>query len=195
MSAAPADGATATHPPARTRRPLLIALGVVAATGCAWWLAARLIPKGLPAGIVLLGVMLGSITALSAMGLVLVHRATGIVNFAQAALGAAAATLAFELATVSGWSYLPAVAAALLFAALLGAAVDRLVVRRFAAAPRFVLTLATIGVAQVLGAVDLLLPEVFGDTRFALAGGLRPPVSVRIEVAPVLFNGGHVTAV
>ena len=40
----------------------------------------------------------------------------------------------------------------LLFAALLGAAVDRLVVRRFAAAPRFVLTLATIGLAQVLGA-------------------------------------------
>jgi ABC-type branched-subunit amino acid transport system ATPase component/ABC-type branched-subunit amino acid transport system permease subunit len=195
VTAATAAGGPATRSAAAARRPLAIVLAALSAAGAAWALSARLSPKGLPAGVVLLGVVMGSITALSAMGLVLVHRAAGIVNFAQAALGSAAATLAFELSTVRGWSYLPAVAVALVFAAGLGAALDRLVVRRFAAAPRFVLTLATIGVAQVIGAVDLLLPELFGDNRFALAGGLRPPLSVRIQVAPVLFNGAHVTAV
>jgi ABC-type branched-subunit amino acid transport system ATPase component/ABC-type branched-subunit amino acid transport system permease subunit len=195
VTAATAAREAATRSPAGARRLLAVAAAGLAGAGAAWALAARLSPKGLPAGVVLLGVVMGSITALAAMGLVLVHRAAGIVNFAQAALGSAAATLAFELSTVRGWSYLPAVAVALAFAACLGAVIDRLVVRRFAAAPRFVLTLATIGIAQVLGAVDLFLPELFGDSRFALAGGLRPPLSVRIEVAPVLFNGAHVTAV
>ena len=56
----------------------------------------------LPAGVVLQGVVLGSLTGLSAVGLVLVYRACRIVNFAQAALGSAAGVLATSLFQYQG---------------------------------------------------------------------------------------------
>ena len=40
----------------------------------------------------MLGVVLGSLTGLTAMGLVLVYRASRVVNFAQAEFGGLAAT-------------------------------------------------------------------------------------------------------
>src|SRR5207247_1079320 len=64
--------------------------------GCVvvWLLARAALPNGLPLGVVLLGVTLGSLTALTAMGLVLVYRASRVVNFAQAELGGLATTCA-----------------------------------------------------------------------------------------------------
>ncbi|HET7721043.1 MAG TPA: hypothetical protein VFK43_13840, partial [Acidimicrobiales bacterium] len=65
-------------------------LAWTAAAVVAWAVLAAVLPHGMPAGIVLLGVVLGSLTGLSAVGLVLVYRASRIVNFSQASLGAAA---------------------------------------------------------------------------------------------------------
>ena len=51
-----------------------------------WAVLARLLAKGLPPGIVLFGVVYGSLYALTAIGIVLVYRADRIINFAQAQL-------------------------------------------------------------------------------------------------------------
>jgi len=59
----------------------------------------------LPPGVILQGIVLGSLTGLSAMGLVLVYRACRIVNFAQATLGSAAGVLATQLFQHRGWNY------------------------------------------------------------------------------------------
>ncbi|TMK39039.1 MAG: hypothetical protein E6G66_18070, partial [Actinobacteria bacterium] len=56
------------------------------ALAAAWPMLNIVLPSGLPAGVVLQGVVLGSLTGLSAVGLVLVYRACRIVNFAQATL-------------------------------------------------------------------------------------------------------------
>ena len=53
--------------------------------------------RGLPLGIAGIGAVSGSTIALQALGLVLVYRATRIVNFAQLALGLAGAALFFQL--------------------------------------------------------------------------------------------------
>jgi len=74
--------------PAQLRNPVF----TVAALLGGWALLARLLPRGLPPGVILLGVVLGSVTALTAMGLVLVYRAARVINFAQVAVGSAAAT-------------------------------------------------------------------------------------------------------
>src|SRR5581483_7155815 len=66
VTAATAAGA-ATRSPAGARRLLAVAAATLSGAGAAWALAARLSPKGLPAGVVLLGVVMGSITALAAM--------------------------------------------------------------------------------------------------------------------------------
>jgi len=168
-------------------RGLLSVVGVLGV----WAVLARVLSRGLPPGVVLLGVVLGSLTALTAMGLVLVYRAARVINFAQVAIGSAAATVTLELANIRHWSYWAASGAGLAFAALLGAAVDLLVIRRFFTVPRLILTLATVGLAQVFAGIELGLPGLFGDSRSVLGGAMKVPVHGTYEVRPILFNGGH----
>jgi ABC-type branched-subunit amino acid transport system ATPase component/ABC-type branched-subunit amino acid transport system permease subunit len=168
-------------------RLLVGAVGVLGG----WAVLARVLSRGLPPGVVLLGVVLGSLTALTAMGLVLVYRAARVINFAQVAIGSAAATLTLELANIRHWSYWASVGAGLAFAALLGAAVDLLVIRRFFTVPRLILTLATVGLAQVFAGIELALPALFDDSRSVLSGSMEVPVDFTREVEPILFSGGH----
>ena len=55
-----------------------------------------LLPRGLPLGIAGLGVVGGAAIAAQAMGLVLVYRATRVINFAQTALGLVSAVLLYQ---------------------------------------------------------------------------------------------------
>ncbi|HVW33113.1 MAG TPA: branched-chain amino acid ABC transporter permease, partial [Acidimicrobiia bacterium] len=148
----------------------------------------------LPPGVILQGVVLGSLTGLTAMGLVLVYRACRIVNFAQAALGSAAAVLATQLFQQEGWNYYVAFAAGLATAALVGALADRLVIQRFFWAPRLVLTVATIGLAQILSGIEMTLPSLFGGggPLGGLSGGFRTPLRLSFHLSPLLFSGAHV---
>jgi len=155
-------------------------LGVVGALGL-WAALARVLSRGLPAGVVLLGVVLGSLTALTAMGLVLVYRAARVINFAQVAVGSAAATVTLELANIEHWSYWAAAGAGLAFAALLGAAVDLLVIRRFFTVPRLILTLATVGLAQVFAGIELGEHQRYTAPYLFLA-------SVVMTIAAVVFG-------
>src|SRR5206468_3355831 len=116
---------------------------------------------GPPAGIVMQGALLGGLSALLALGLALVYRANRILNFAQGDLGAAPASLAVLLVVTSGASWLVAFATGIAAAVLLGAVVEFLVIRRFFRSPRLILSVATIGLTQVLAGVGLLLPRWF----------------------------------
>ena len=49
-----------------------------------WILLAAILPKGLPVGIVVLGIVYGAIYAILAVGIVLIYRGDRIINFAQA---------------------------------------------------------------------------------------------------------------
>jgi len=169
----------------RVPRAVLVPLGALAV----WAVLARLLAHGLPAGIVLLGTVLGSLHGLTAIGVVLVYRASRIVNFAQAALGSAVGVLSVLVFTTWGWNYFVCFALGLVVAAGTGAAVERLVIRRFFWAPRLILTLATIGLAQILGGIELVLPKLFGQPL--VTNSFRTPLSGRVEVAPVLFTGSH----
>jgi branched-chain amino acid transport system permease protein len=162
--------------------------GVLVAVG--WPVGAAVLPNGLPVGIVLLGAVLGSLTGLTAMGLVLVYRASRIVNFAQAALGSAAGVLSVLVFTSWGVNYFLAFGLGLVAAAGAGALVEMAVVRRFFWAPRLILTLATIGLAQILGGFELLLPRAFGQPL--VLNSFKTPLSGRFSVRPILFTGSHI---
>ncbi|MGH2684501.1 MAG: ATP-binding cassette domain-containing protein, partial [Actinomycetota bacterium] len=142
-----------------------------------------------PAAILFLGLVLGSLSALVAMGLVLIYRANNIVNFAQGDMGGLAAVLAASLLVGPKWPFFLAVGVGLLAALVLGALTELLVIRRFANAPRLVLTVATIGLAQLFAFGQLALPRLFDyDTA------PQPPVpfDVTWEWFPVVFRGGHI---
>jgi branched-chain amino acid transport system permease protein len=119
-----------------------------------------------PSGIVLNGALVGGRIALIALGIALVYRANRIVNFAQGDLGALPAVLGVMLVVAWGWSYWFGLVVGLLAAVLLGVLVEGLIVRRFFNAPRLVLTVATIGLSQLLAGAGLFLPRAFGDTSF-----------------------------
>ncbi len=119
-----------------------------------------------PMGIVLNGALVGGRIALIALGIALIYRANRIVNFAQGDLGALPAVLAVMLVVAWGWSYWFGLIVGLVAAIVLGVLVEGLIIRRFFTAPRLVLTVATIGLSQLLAGAGLFLPRAFGDTSF-----------------------------
>src|SRR6478752_2944894 len=147
---------------------------------------------GPPAGIVVQGALLGGLSALLALGLALVYRAHRILNFAQGDLGAAPASLAVLLVVTSGASWLVAFVTGLATAVVLGVLVEVLVIRRFFRAPRLVLSVATIGLAQVLAGIGLLLPGWFGVELPPQS--FPAPIDVSFTVEPLRFGGNDVVA-
>jgi branched-chain amino acid transport system permease protein len=160
----------------------------------AWVLLNATLPSGLPLGVVLQGVVLGSLTGLSALGLVLVYRSSRVVNFAQSALGAAAATLAIQLFLLKNWNYYVAILGGLAAAAVIGALCDRLVVQRLFWAPRLILTVATIGLAQILAGAQFAVPKLLGGGGGfgGLQGAFKTPLDVKFSFGALVFHGGHV---
>jgi branched-chain amino acid transport system permease protein len=141
-----------------------------------------------PAPILFLGVVLGSLNALIALGIVLIYRANRIINFAQGDLGAMAAILAASLIVGPGWPFFPAVAVGFVAALALGAVTEVLVIRRFSKSPRLIVTVATIGLAQLFVFGQLVLPRAFGYDVIP-----QPPVPFkwRFKWDFVVFQGGH----
>src|SRR5437899_12859145 len=64
-----------------------------------WVIAGALLPSGLPFGVILLGLVLGGLNALTAMGLVLIYRSSRIIHFFPVAIGG----LVAAVAQVTGW--------------------------------------------------------------------------------------------
>jgi ABC-type branched-subunit amino acid transport system ATPase component/branched-subunit amino acid ABC-type transport system permease component len=142
-----------------------------------------------PAPLLALGLVLGSLSALIAMGLVLVYRANRMINFAQGDLGGVAAILTASLIVGPKWPFFPAAIAGLLFALTLGALIEVTIIRRFAKAPRLIVTVATIGVTELLAFAELGLPRLF---NYDQAPQPPLPFHVRFEWFPVTFNAGHI---
>jgi len=141
-----------------------------------------------PGAILFLGLVLGSLSALVAMGLVLVYRANRIVNFAQGDMGAVASVLAASLYVGPKLPFFVCVGIGLLAALVTGFIVEVGLIRRFSHAPRLVLTVATIGISQLLAALQLGLPRLFD---FDTAPQPPVPFDFTFRWFPVVFRGGH----
>ncbi len=174
-------------------RPASYALGG-AGVLVVWIVAAALLPSGAPVEIVLTGVVLGTVTALLAMGLILIYRTENIINFAYGSMGGVGGVLAVTLYLNGHWPYPLAALTGLAAGLVVGGLVEVLVVRRFKNASRLVLTVATIGLAQLLGAVQLYIPRMF-DTS-GLVGGFTTPFSkAGANIGVVRFTGDHILIV
>ena len=122
------------------------------------------------------------------LGLVLTYRTTRIINFSYGAMGSIGGGLAAALAVGKGWNWALAALAGIATGAVVGYLVELLVVRRFATAPRLVLTVATIGLAQLLGGVAIYLPTWL-DTPAYIPEVPTALADTTITVDPVIFTG------
>ena len=154
--------------------------------------AVRVWPFPAPNGVILDGALGGGRIALIALGIALIYRANRIINFSQGDLGQVPATLGALLVITLSVNYFLAFATGLVAALVLGIVVETLIIRRFFRAPRLILTVATIGLSQVLIGAGLFLAEAFGQDF--QTNRLDPPFEVRFEVGSTIFNGNDVIA-
>jgi branched-chain amino acid transport system permease protein len=154
-----------------------------------WLIASAVLPRGVPLAIVLVGAVLGTVTALLAMGLILIYRTNRIINFAYGSMGGVAGVFAVDLFYEHHWNYWLAMGLGLLLGIGIGGLTEFLVIRRFAHASRLVLTVATIGLAQVLGGFELLIPKWLHAPPFL--GAFDTPLKASFTIEPVIFQGKH----
>jgi branched-chain amino acid transport system permease protein len=148
-------------------------------------------PFPAPLGVIVNGALVGSRVALIALGIALVYRANRVINFSAGDLGQLPATLAVLLVLSWGWNFYVSAGVGLAAAILLGFLVERLIIRRFYKSPRLVVTVATIGIAQLLTAVALFMPDWFGDLQ--VAPRLDPPFTMHLSLPGVIFNAADLT--
>jgi branched-chain amino acid transport system permease protein len=149
-----------------------------------------------PDSILGIGVVEGALNALPALALVLVFRTNRIVNFAQGDLGGFAAVLAASLLVFMHWPYLPALLIAVLAAAVVAGLVELSVVRYFFSAPRLILTVAIIGVSQILAALQLLTPTFFPRGNVAQLYAFPQPFDFKFKLDPLhTFQAADLLAV
>jgi branched-chain amino acid transport system permease protein len=176
----------------RARQAILIGGGSL--IGAALWaITSKIWPGSAPLGMVLQGVVFGTVTGLLAIGLVLIYRTNKIINFAYGAMGGVGGVLSVMMFVEADVNYFVAMVTGLVAALAIGAATEIFVIRRFANSTRLILTVATIGLAQVLGGLQLYIQQWFGSA--GLIGGFKTPFTFKVNIEPVLFTGDHMVII
>jgi branched-chain amino acid transport system permease protein len=145
-----------------------------------------------PIGVLVQGMIIGGLTSLIAFGIALIYRSNRIINFAQGDLGAAPAVLTVLLLVATKVPYVLALPIGILAAIALGTVVEFVIIRRFFKAPRLILTVATLGLLQILAGVAVLLPRFF---RIRTPPQSFPsPFDFSFEIHPIIFRGNDILA-
>ena len=114
------------------------------------------------------GLAQGAIFASLALALVLIYRATDVLNFAQGEMATFTTFIAWSL--MNHMSYWPAFALALVIAFVFGAAIERVIIRPVEHRPEIVIVIVTIGLLIALNGLSgwIWNPEIKAfDTPFS----------------------------
>ena len=148
----------------------------------------------IPLGVFLNGAVLGVLYALVAFGVILVHKASRILNFASAALGAVPESSPCCSST-AGCPTCVGLAVALAGAVVIGILVESGLLRPFRHQARLVVTVATIGVAQLLVLVEAFLPRWVVGQSIAPTAFPTPFAGRSVEVGGVVLTGDYLAIV
>ena len=110
------------------------------------------------------GVAVGCVYALTALGFVLIYKATEVLSFAQGELMMVAAFAAVAIVTLAGAPFWLAAAIAIAVAAASGALIDRLLLRPLVGEPVFAIVMATIGLSYLLRSSVSMVPGWGSET-------------------------------
>ena len=164
-----------------------VALGAIATI-----VGIQLVFFGLPLGLWLHGLTLGGLNAVLAVGMALIYRANRVVNFAQAELGTVPTSFAAAFIIFWGWPYLLGLAAGLVLSVVAGVVIEFALIRRFRNSPRLVVTVATLGITQLLVVIGILIPRWWG--RNLASERIAPPVGWKLTIGQVILNANHFIA-
>ena len=140
----------------------------------------------LPKQVVFSGFITGATYGIMAVGIILIYRSTRVINLAIAEMGGFAAALLARM--VINWDvpYWVAFAICVLVGGVVGWLIDRVVIRRLFDAPRLIVFVATIGVAQLLLFGQAMLPQPDVITSFPT------PLNTSWSIGGVTVRGEHI---
>jgi sulfate-transporting ATPase len=129
----------------------------------------------------LLGLGLGAMYSLASQGLVLIYRGSGVLNFAQGAIGMVGAYIGWEISVQDGLPFLVALVAGVATSAVLGALTHLLIMRQLRRASPLARIVATLGVLVTLQAAMVVkfgstvefVPSSLPTTALHLGGGVE----------------------
>lgn len=143
------------------------------------------------------GVSTGALYGAMALAIVMVHRASGLVNFAQGEMAMIGAFVAWQ-ANASGLPLIAAVCLAVVVSALGGAAVDRLLVRPFSSFDsQMPVIIMTLGLMLILNSAAGVIwgyqtkefPRIFGAGAVDLGPVAMSRQSVGIVLTVIVMSG------
>jgi branched-chain amino acid transport system permease protein len=119
--------------------------------------------------LILSGIAQGSIYALVALGMTVVFRATGVVNFAHGEFFLLGAFAVYVLINVAGLPFMAAAPLAIIILFFTGKLIERLLIRAIALSPHIILAMMTVaisylfrGIARVFWGREVLpMPPIF----------------------------------
>ena len=151
------------------------------------------------AQLLMLGVSIGVIYGLVAMGLVLIYRASGVLNFAQGQMIVFGAMITWAFMAQIGLSWWLSIILALACAWVLGMLIERLTIRPMLGQPVLSVIVMTLGLGVVLEALIVLIwgakgrgyPSTPFPSEAIYIGGINlPPVQLySIVIALVILWG------
>jgi len=124
------------------------------------------------------GLAAGGVYALLALALVIIHRSTGVINFAQGEMALLSTYIAYSLIANHGWSYWPAFVATLALSFAGGIATHRVVIRPVEGGSVLRIVIVTIGLLIAINGVVLwvwggeprALQSPFGNDVYDIRG-------------------------
>ncbi len=153
------------------------------------------LPDGIPLGVLVEGGIGGLLYGLLALGLILVHRASRVINFAQAALGGIPALLGILLIGFEHVPYLIGMLVMLVAAVVVGVLAESVILKPYLKQSRLILTVATIGLGQVIALGELFVPQIFGQSGAALPKVTTPLSTVHVSITGVLLDGNYLIVI
>jgi branched-chain amino acid transport system permease protein len=126
------------------------------------------------------GLASGGIYAALALALVIIHRSTGVINFAQGEMATLSAYIAWTLTWNHGWSYWPAAAAAIVLSFVGGLATHTAIIRPVERGSVLRVVVVTIGLLVAINGFVLwqwtgepqILESPFGNGTVSLGGNV-----------------------
>jgi branched-chain amino acid transport system permease protein len=147
---------------------------------------------GLLPGYTVIGITLGGIYALAAIGLVLIYRVSGVLNFAQGAVSMFSAFVAYQVSTVMGAPAAVGLLAAIGAGGAIGYVIERFTIRPLAGRSAFSKVVVTIGWLLVLQTAAGL---IWGQTAYHRPVQLAPIQGFRFPGTSVVVGWDEFTTI
>jgi branched-chain amino acid transport system permease protein len=133
----------------------------------------------------LVGIAFGALYSLAALGIVLIYKTTGVLNFAHGAIGMFSTFIAYEFGVVRHWPAVIAVVLALAFAAAFGWFMERFTLRPLRERPVLTRVIVTLGWLLVLQSVASL---IWKDTSYHIPLQIFPQSGIRFAQLTLGYN-------